>query len=132
MQVRRYGRRFRRPLARPFHRLVHPDVDFADRSDRAGLNQFDHAAVVFGGVNLRAHLSGHLRLLVRFSHQPSFVHRMGQRLFAIHVHAPLHRHQAGRRMRVLGRADDDGVEILLIQQLAPIDVGLGPRKLLGG
>ncbi len=38
--------------------LADPDVDFGDVADRAGLNDFDDAAIVVLGVDLRAQLRG--------------------------------------------------------------------------
>ena len=39
---------------------------------------------------------------------------------------------AGQGVGVVGRADDHRVEVLLVEQLAPVDVGLGLGELLGG
>ena len=39
--------------------------------------------------------------------------------------------EASQRMDLVGRADHDGVEALVIDRLAPIDIGLGLGELLG-
>ena len=106
-----------------------PNVRFADGADRSALNQLDHAAVVVGGMDLRAHLRGQLALagLVLLLHDASFIHRVGQRLLAIHAQAAIHGPHARRRVGVIGRAHNHRVQVFLLDQLAPVGIGLGPR-----
>ncbi len=49
--------------------------------------------------------------------------RTGQRFFAIDVSSALQRCYGRDRMRVIGRADDHGVDVLLIEQTAEVIVG---------
>ena len=107
-------------------------MDARHGADLAGLDDLDHAAIVVAGVDLRAHLRDGFLLGGQAAHLPHFVDRMGQRLFAIDVEPAPQRPHDGNGVRVVGRRDDDGVEVLLlVEQLAEVDVGLGLRKALG-
>ena len=113
--------------------LAHPHVDPRHRADLPGLDDLDHAAIVVAGVDLRAHLRDGLALGGLVAHLPHFVHRMRQRLLAIHVQPALQsRHHRDRR--AYGRASrrPTRVEVLLlVEHLAKIDVGLRLGKSLG-
>ena len=132
VQPLRHRGRLLRPARRTFDPLVHPNVGFPHRPDRPRSDQLDHAAVVVGGVDLRAHLGRHLHLLGRFPHHAGLVDRVGQRLLAIDVLAPLHGRDAGQGVGVLGGADGHRVDVLLVEHLAPVGVGLGLGMPLGG
>ena len=128
-------RRRRRALldahARP-NAAAHPHVHARDRADLAGLDDLDDAAIVVAGVDLRAHLRDGLLLGRQVAHLAHFVHRMGQRLLAVHVQPAPQRPHDRNRVRVVGRGDDHGVEVLfLVEHLAKVDVGLGLGKPLG-
>src|SRR5262249_49909519 len=58
------------------------------------------------------------------AHLPGFVDGVGQRLLAVDVLAEAHRHDAGRGVRMVRRADGDGVELLghLVEHLAVVEV----------
>ena len=105
-------------------------------AQRASLDQLDSAAQAGVRATLRAHLRGHFRSGGHSANHAGFVHRMRQRLLAIHVLAQLHRHHRGGRVAVVGRADHDGVDILsLVEHLAKVAIarGLGIRlERLGG
>ncbi len=98
-----------------------------DGADRAAADQLDHAPVVVAGVNLRAHLRGELALVleVRLADDAGLVHGVGQRLLAIDVLAAVHRPDVDEGVGVVGRRADNGVDVLLVEALAPVGVGLG-------
>ncbi len=81
-------------------------------------------AQAVGSRALIAHLRGDLHLLGRLAHVPGLGDRVRQRLLAVDVLAHVHRHQAGRRVRVVRRADGDGVDLLahLVEHLAVVEV----------
>ena len=102
-----------------------------DRPDGAGLDEFDHAAVIVGGVDLRAHLRGDcaasLEILVL--HQPGFANGVGQRLLAIDVFACPHRRDGGQRVMMVGGADHHAVDLRVADDLAPVGERPGVGKL---
>jgi hypothetical protein len=59
--------------------------------------------------------------------------RVGERLLRVHVLAELHRDDRRRVVVMIGRADHDGVEVLVlfVEQLAIVGVGTGLGELLG-
>ena len=119
------------PLAaRP--RLAAPDVALADRPDRPGLDDFDDASIVVLGMDLRPHLGRDLRLRREVGHRAGLIDRVGQRLLAIDMLAHAKRHRGGRRMHMIGRADDHGVEPAGLQHLAEVGVLLRAREPLPG
>ena len=60
-----------------------------DRADRTALNEFDHAMVIRGRVNLRTHLGHDASFCRSLRDSPRFVDVVSQRLFVIHVLAKL-------------------------------------------
>ncbi len=50
---------------------------------------------------------------------------MGQRFLAVYAQAALHGPIARQGVDLVGRAHDNGIQVLLIEELAPIDIGLG-------
>ena len=89
---------------------TNPHVTFRHLADRAGLNQLDHAAIVIAGVNLSAHLSGHVGSCRSFPNYACFVHTVGQRFFTVHMLAELQGGQCGKCVRVFAGADDDRIK----------------------
>jgi hypothetical protein len=72
-------------------------------------------------VDLRSHLRGDAGFAGRFADDAGLPDAVRQRLLAIDVLAELQRGERGEGVRVLGGADDDGVEqIGLVVQLAEI------------
>ena len=110
-------------------------MDLADRADHAGLDDLDRAAQPVFGRALVAHLRGHLLLGGHLAHHAGLVDRVRQRLLAVDVLAHLHGHDRGRGVRVVGRADGDGVDLLahLREHLAEVVVllGVGEARRLG-
>ncbi len=106
-------------------------MHLADRSDRAGLNDFHRAAEAIFSAALISHLGGDFIFGRHLAHHPRFVNRMGQRLLAIDMFAQLHGHDAGRRVVMIGRGDDDGIDLLyLFEHLAVIAIKTGARIFL--
>ena len=103
---------------------------FADGSDQSGLNDLDRLAQAVFGRALIAHLRGHLVLGGDLFHHAGFIDVVRQRLLTIDVLAHLHRHDAGRRMRVIRSAHGHRVDVLihLLQHFAKIVVFLGVRE----
>jgi hypothetical protein len=60
------------------------------------------------------------------------VDRVGERLLAVDVLAAVQGPYVDEGVRVVGRGADDGVDVFLVEALAPVDVGLGLRVGLGG
>ena len=62
---------------------------------------------------------------------PRFGDRPGQRLLHVDVLAEIHRRQRDRRVHVVGRRDDDGVDVLLLVEHLPVVlVARGARQVL--
>ena len=80
-----------------------PDVGFADRTDRARLDQFDHSTVVGSGMNLGSHLRRYVGP-GRLDHDPlGFLDVVSQRFFAIDRLFLLQGWKCRKGMRVFGR-----------------------------
>ena len=77
----------------------------------ARLDVLDDAAVVVAGVDLRAHLRGDAGLPGSLADEPRLLHVVRERLLAVDVLLQLQGGQRGERVRVLGGADNDGVEL---------------------
>ena len=114
-------------------RPVGPDVDFLDRAESVGAEQFDAGAEAVGRRALVAHLGAEVLLGGELPHYAGFLDGPGQRLLAEAVLAHLHGHDAGRGVGVVGRAHGDGVDLAvhLLEHLAVVEVLLGVRELLG-
>ena len=108
-----------------------PGEDFGHGADRAGLNQLDDAAVVVGGVDLRAHLRGTFCRGGSLGNHARFVNRVRERLFAVDVLAGFEGAHSGEGVRVVGGADDDGVERFIVEKFAEV-VKFGRLAVLGG
>ncbi len=82
-------------------------------------------------VVLRAHLRGEFHLGRGLGEEPRLGHGMRQRLLAIDVEAATQGADRGRRVMMVGRGHHDGIEALLLQELAIVGVFLG-AGVLGG
>ncbi len=80
--------------------------------------------VVLAGVDQVAHLGDALVLLGRGHHGPALGDPVRQRLLAVDVLAGLAGQDGRDRVPVVGRGDHDGVDILAVEHLAEIVVGL--------
>ena len=96
---------------------------FAHGTDGAGLNQFDHAAVVITRVNLCAHLSGEFFVCCReASNRARLEYRVGKGLFTIDMFSQPQGGARCDRVSVVRRADDNGINVLLLQHLAKVGI----------
>ena len=104
------------------------DVPKVARLDRyqfpnpAGANQLAGPLIMGPGTLLRADLDHSLVSPRRRNHPAPFAHEQRQRLFHIHVfsrRAGQHRHQC---MPVVGRRDDHGIDIFVLEQLSEVAV----------
>ena len=111
-----------------------PNVALAHRADRTGLYQLDQAAVVWRGVYLSPHLRRQFVFVrqILLLHHASFVAAVSQRLFAVHALSTVHCPHAGRRVGVVRGADDHRIDVLLVNQLPPVDVRFGLGMPRGG
>ncbi len=71
--------------------------------------------IVLAGVDQVAHLADALVLFDGLHHGSAFLDAVRQRLLAIDVLSGLARHDRGDSVPVVGRGDDDGVDILAIE-----------------
>ena len=107
-------------------------VRFGHVADCAVGDPFPDQAHVLGGVALVAYLCDYLVLDGGLAKGADLGHRVRQGLLAIHVLAALDRIHAGHRMRVVRRADDYRVDLLveLVEHLAEVGELLGLGELL--
>ena len=136
VEVLGHGRRGRRPqdALRP-GRVHDPRVHFGDGADDAGAQQLDRRAASIRGVALVAHLGRDLRLRRRLCQKVRLVDRMAEGLLAVDVFPHLHRHHRRRGMDVVGGADHDRIDILLILEhpaevRVPAGAGMDLRRLV--
>ena len=61
-----------------------------------------------------------------------FFNGVAQGLFAVAVQAAIQRPIGDESVRMVRSAANHGIDVLLLEALAPIDVGFGFRELLGG
>ena len=106
-------------LGRPRHalrpdRAVGPGVHLAHLADGAGLEPLLHQAQPLFRVALIAHLRDDLVLARRFGQGARLADGAGQRLLHVDVLAELHRRHGHEGVRVIGRRDDDRVDVLLL------------------
>lgn len=98
---------------------------FGDLTDRAGCDVFVDEPRIVRGMTLIAHLRDDLRLRGALCEASTFFHGPRERLLQIHVFAERHRCKGDHGMGVVGRADDDGVDVvLLLEHLAEIRVAV--------
>ena len=77
-------------------------------------------------MTLIPHLGHDARLLGGSREDARFVNRIGERLLHIDVLSCLHRHVGDDGMGVIGRGDDDRVDVLLLLEHLP-EVGVFRR-----
>ena len=101
------------------------NVRDADLAEVAGADQFDHAAVVGPGVDLRADLADPLMLADGVANGQALGEVQRHRLLQVEVFAGpagIDGHQA---VPVRRSADDHAVQVFALEQLAVVGVGLG-------
>ncbi|MGC4006084.1 MAG: hypothetical protein QM811_24385 [Pirellulales bacterium] len=106
---------------------VDPRVDLGHRADRAAFDQFDAVAQALQRVTLVAELRGQLVLGGQLGQRADFPHVVRQRFFQIEMLLPRQRPIGRMKVRVVGRADGDRVDLLfhLVEHLAEVGVDLG-------
>ena len=120
-------------LALPAPGTADPDMGFLDGADGAGLDQFNDAAVVLGGVDLDAHLGRRAGFLGGETDLACFVDVVGEGFFAVDVLLMLQGTHGRQGMGMLAGADDDGVEVLgAVEELAEVGELLCFGEFLGG
>ncbi len=113
---------------------VGPDVHFVNGTDGAGLDPFDNAPAIIVRVTLIAHLrhdTCSFRLLEKHTR---LSHRSRERLLDVDVLAQIHCCYGRDRMGVVGRGDNDGVDVRLhlIEHLPKIGISRSVGKAFEG
>ncbi len=105
-------------------RMVDPEVHFADGSDDAGEEDFGDGAGAFGGAALDAHLGGGFGAAGFGGDEARFVDGVSEWLGGVDVLAGSEGAKSDGSVGVVGRGDDDGVDILFffIEHFAKIAV----------
>src|SRR5262245_63355452 len=93
-------------------------------ADGAALDEFLNFFVVWFGAMLHTGLDYALVAPRRLDHRAPFADRESQRLLDIDILARLAGEHSRDRVPVIGRGNQDSVEVLLFQQLPEILVGL--------
>src|SRR5204863_9538072 len=102
-----------------------------DVTDGAGADYFDGGAQVGVGRSLITHLRGDLVLGGDFAHESRLGDIVRERFLGVAVLADAHGQYAGVCMLMVGRADDHGLDVLLLVKHDAIVVVLrSPGKLL--
>ncbi len=89
-----------------------PDMDFRDRSDESGLDEFDTAAEVVGSGALVAGLGCDGAFLGQLAQGPGLSDGVGERFFAVDVFSGLDGGGGDSGMPVVRGSDDDGVQLV--------------------
>ena len=103
-------------------------MHFTDFADQSGGDPLGHLTDAFAGVALIAHLGHDIVLMGGLGEDARFEDGMGDRLLHVDVLAAAHAFHRDVGVRMVGRSDDDGVDVLLlVEHLAEIGVegGLG-------
>jgi len=112
-------------VQRGIHRSTHR-VDGVHLADRPIPNPFAEGPNRIRRMALVAKLGHHLVLARRLHHLAHLVNRMGQRLLAIHVFAPLHRRDGRHRVGVIGCRHHHGVNLRLHLIQHPPEIPVSP------
>ena len=104
---------------------VGPGMDLADLADDLVLAQgVDRDLEALGRVVLDAHLGDHSRLLRDPGEDAGLVDRVRERLLRVTMQPQPHRRGRDRRVGVVGCCHHQAVDTPLLEQLAPVGVGL--------
>ena len=85
-------------------------------------DQFLAFLIVRAASLLRADLHDASVLLRDLGQPAAFPHEHAQRLFDIHVLAGGARHHRHQAVPMIGRGDDDGLHVLVVEQLAEVGI----------
>ena len=124
-------RRFLRPMFRAIA-AVEPDVGFANVANDAAPNEFNGAAQASFGGALVAHLRDDFVFGSSFAHDARFVNGARKRFFAVNMLAAFHGRDGGNGMGVIGRGDENGVDLLFhfVEHFAEILIAFGSGMFL--
>ena len=100
-----------RGIARHAAVAADPTVHFADRANRAALDQLDDAVQLGHACRWAPSCVASFFVGGQFGHMRDFPDVMGKRLLQVDVLAELHGHVRGMKMRVVGRAAGDRVDL---------------------
>lgn len=110
---------------------IRPDVNFAHRTDEAGLHDFHRAAQTILGTALVAHLRDDAVFLGQLAQEARFIDRLRQRFLAVNILAQLDGRRGHQRVHVIRGRNDDRIESLfLFEHHAPVLIKPGFRILL--
>ncbi len=111
---------------------VAPGIRGRQAANRAVADQFANAVEIRIRVPLHADLRGQLVFLLQpvRADDAGFFHADRQRLLAVNVQIAIQGPIGDEGVRVVGSADDHGVQVFLLQALPPVDVGLGLGEML--
>ncbi len=128
VQARGHRRRIFGPLdSLGPYRPVRPDVDLPYRADGAVPYPFAQYTLSLRGIRLDAHLGADFGLACGFRQHPGLVDRPGQRFCTVDMLAHLHCHAGYDCVRVVGRADDYGIDVrLLFEHFTKIAIDFRP------
>ncbi len=120
-------------IAGPGELPVAPRGDGFNLSDGAIAYEFANAVEVFVFVALGAALGGDVGSVFQVvgPDDSGFFHAVGEGLFTIDVVAAVHGPVGDERVGVIGGANDNGVDVLLVKALPPVDILLGLGKAFG-
>src|SRR5690606_3499269 len=104
-------------------RPARPVVHLADRTYGIRKNPLGKYARLLGGRVAGRDLRGEACLACGSSHGARLLHGMRHGLLAVDVFAGVQRRKRDDGMQVVGRADHYGIGILLLEEIAEIDVG---------
>ena len=119
----RLGRRARADAA---IRAIAPGVRLGDLADDPAPHELAEAAITLAAMPLVAHLRRHLVLVRQLAEAAGLGNIVAERLLAIDALAQLHGDQRRRGMVMVGRGDENGVDLLvqLVEHAAVIGEGL--------
>ena len=107
-------------------------MDLAHLADGARPHVLDGGSRIVPRVALVAHLRRDACALRFASELPRFGDGPRQRLLHVHVFAEIHRRQCDQCVHVVGRGDDDRVDVLLlVEHLAVVLIARGARQMVG-
>ena len=106
-------------------------MHFAHLADEAGGDPLGDLTDAFAGMPLVAHLGHDLVLVGRLGEDAGFEDGMGDRLLHVHMLAAAHALHRDEGVRMVGRGDDDRIDVLLlVEHLAEVREQGGLRELL--
>ena len=112
-------------------RTIRPGVHFADLADESGGDPLGDLTDAFAGMPLVAHLGHDLIFVGRLGEDAGFEDGMGDRLLDVDMLASAHALHGDVSVRMVGRGDDDRVDVLaLVEHLAEVGEQRGLRELL--